>query len=310
VIRWQAALHHGFIEGIAHRSTADVKPLARVLATVKVRLRGLPLYVHASLGQCQTGSGPFVNWANARRNDPEWKALLELLLSTLSGPWISALGEPDAVDVEPSIVDYPEWLQDLLRTLISHRSSGLSPAVGLLALGGGAGSEVSEYRGLEVAVPVWRTLDDLEHTLCWVQGPRTTREVLEEASAELGDLVVVLPSARRAADAWALDCKPAELHRAILGLRYLVEAMNEGMSREAAVTRYHERSTIPMSGETGDVARSPNRRRQREFEAGTHGKQYFDLHAKPGNLTRLHVWVTMEHGRRLVYLGYCGKHLT
>lgn len=308
--RWQAALHHGFIEGIAHRSTGDITPLARDLATLRVRLGGLPLFVHATLGQCDTGGGPFVAWGNARRGDPDWKPLLDLLLSTLSGPWISALGDPDWVEIEPSILEYPDWLQELIQILVHHRSMGQPPALGLAAFGGGTGSHVPELRGREVTVPVWRTLDELERTLVAEPGPRTTREVLDEASAQLGELVVVLPSARRAADSWTLDCRPSELHLAILGLHHLIEAMNEGMPREDAVNRYHQRTTIPMSGETGDVARSPNRRRQREFVAGTHGKQYFDLHAKPGDLTRLHVWVGMEGGQRRVYIGHCGKHLT
>ena len=67
-----------------------------------------------------------------------------------------------------------------------------------------------------------------------------------------------------------------------------------------------------MSRERGNLG--PSRRRDRTFTAGPHGPQYFDMHAKPGTLTRVHVHVAEEtdsegHRVQRIYVGHCGRHL-
>jgi len=115
-----------------------------------------------------------------------------------------------------------------------------------------------------------------------------------------------------------LDAAEHELHRAILGLPVYADTLaarnEEGArpSREKAAEVYHHTTTIPMSQEKGNIG--PSARRERSFIAGAHGRQYFDMHAKPGNLTRLHIWVASEltpEGAAIqrIYIGYCGEHL-
>ena len=121
----------------------------------------------------------------------------------------------------------------------------------------------------------------------------------------------LLPSAVRSAEAWLLDCPPKHLHGALFGLTEFVNALVEGLSREQAAERYYERTGIQMSQETSTVRKIPTRRRQRLFIAGPHGEQYFDMHAKPGNLTRVHIWVAPAAGGvpSVIYVGHCGRHL-
>lgn len=137
-----------------------------------------------------------------------------------------------------------------------------------------------------------------------------TPETIERAR-EMAGQMVVLPSARSSAEAWTLDCAAAELHRALLGLEEYVAAVREGLPRERCAARYYERTTFPMSQETAATWRSPTRRRQRMFVAGKHGEQYFDMHVKPGNLTRVHIWVPHADGQTapIIYVGHCGRHL-
>jgi hypothetical protein len=127
----------------------------------------------------------------------------------------------------------------------------------------------------------------------------------------MGGQLVVLPSARRSAASWTLDCAPTDLHRALLGLEEYATAGREGLPREQCAARYHERTTIPMSQESAATWRMPTRRRQRLFVAGDHGEQYFDMHAKPGNLTRVHFWCSSasDDEASIIYVGHCGRHL-
>jgi hypothetical protein len=147
---------------------------------------------------------------------------------------------------------------------------------------------------------------------------RCTLEVLEDAARQVGSQIVVLESAIRSARKWRLDCTAHELHRAILGLTVYADELCHANaagalpSREKAAELYHHATTIPMSRERGNLG--PTSKRARSFVAGPHGLQYFDMHAKPGNLTRVHIWVAKEltpgvKSVQRIYIGHCGEHL-
>lgn len=44
------------------------------------------------------------------------------------------------------------------------------------------------------------------------------------------------------------------------------------------------------------------------IEVPGRGKQYFDMHAKPGG-TRIHIWTEKRQDMTIVYIGHCGEHL-
>ena len=91
----------------------------------------------------------------------------------------------------------------------------------------------------------------------------------------------------------------ASLVRAELGLDPW-DILHQGIS---------EHTGIPMSRESGEVSRNPTCKRQRTFVVPGRGEQYFDMHAKPGASTRIHVWTDVVEDRRVVYVGHCGEHL-
>ena len=141
---------------------------------------------------------------------------------------------------------------------------------------------------------------------------KTTLQVLDEAVELMGGRLIALPSARRSADGWVLDCSPRVLLDALLGLEAYLSALDENLARETCAERYQRHCGVPMSRETGDVARKPVRKQQRTFVVEPHGKQFFDMHAKPGAATRVHIWVgpaSETDGVRTIYVGHCGKHL-
>jgi hypothetical protein len=48
------------------------------------------------------------------------------------------------------------------------------------------------------------------------------------------------------------------------------------------------------------------------FHAGPYGERCFDMHVKPGNMTRVHVWTPpIDEAVPItpIYVGHCGKHL-
>jgi len=309
------ALNHAFLEGIAHRPV-DAGPFT-LIEHVRRRTRALP-HVHPDLPYVETGQGPFIKWANRMSRDPERGALVELLLRATAGPWIQ--GNPFHGLVEPSVDELPSWLAETVRILLELAPSVQAPALcGLVSPSPTGGADHPSFKSERgVVVPNWLNVDVFEHDLTAAAPDRTTLEVLRQAETEMAGQLVVLPSAVRSAERWIRDCSAAVLHRALLGLEHYAVALAERQPdgsrwpRELCAERYHMRTGTPMSQETAATSRQPTKRRLRTFAAGPHGSQYFDMHAKPGNLTRIHVWVFVDDqdvNAPLIYLGHCGRHL-
>ncbi len=140
------------------------------------------------------------------------------------------------------------------------------------------------------------------------QGLAGTLAVLE-AAGRFSTRLIILDRARDSARRWPLDCSEATLFQALVRLEDYAVALDEGLPRELAAERYHLRCGIEMSRESGEVGRSPTCKRQQEIDVPDHGVQYFDMHAKPGGGTRVHVWTASVAGKHSVYVGHCGEHL-
>lgn len=322
---WTGALHHGFLEGIA-RLDADalhqrIVPLAHALRLVEVRLGGNPLHVHPALRDADTGDGPFIAWANRVRNDPGLAALIEVVLRRAGGPWVTNLAGPRWMgEVTPTLGQMEPWLAEVIRCLLGHGRTCADVRCGVVAFHeGDRDCQSFTIPEAETCVAYWTRLQELEDDLCRDGPERTTLQILEDAARQVGSQVVILDSARRSATRWTLDCSASDLHRAILGLPVYARALqtdkddHRRLSREEAADVYHAETTIPMSRERGNLG--PSRRRDRTFVAGHHGPQFFDMHAKPGTLTRVHIHVAEEidsDGSPIsrIYVGHCGKHLS
>lgn len=307
------ALNHSFVADVATSSPTESHAALALIEHVRRRMRALPL-VHQELAMFDWGVGPLVQWANQMRRDPERRQLVELLLAMLSGPFIDRERFVGAVD--PSMDDLADWLQDIVRMLLtapptSGAPHGLvSPAVAGGDWGtGGAGSPA--FSGGDQIIANWREIAAFDQAVIAAAAGPNIIDILRQAEERMDGALVLLPSAVRSAEAWTLDCAPADLLRALLGLEAYAAALLEGHSREQCAERYRQHCGIEMFQETGAVRRQPTRRRQRELVAGPHGKQYFDMHAKPGNLTRVHVWVFTSDGAApvVIYVGHCGRHL-
>ncbi len=300
------ALNHSFIAEVVRGDRARAIEAYAFVDHVRRRTRVMPR-VHPDLATFATDRGPFVQWANHLRRDVQLGPLVELLLRTLGGPFVVAPRYQGTIT--PAVEGLADWLVDLVRALLGEEGEAGERA-GIVSPAPAGGLEAARYEGQRTSVANWRDPAAFDQSLAMQTGRRTL-DVLLAAEAQMDGYLVVLPSARRAADSWLLDCDPSELHRALLGFEHYVEALRQGLSREQAAARYHERTTIPMSQESGATTRNPTRRRQRTFVAAGFGEQYFDMHAKPGNLTRVHIWVpTVETSSQpLIFVGHCGRHL-
>ncbi len=114
----------------------------------------------------------------------------------------------------------------------------------------------------------WRDSTAFDAELTEASEGQSALEVLEAAAREMDGRLVLLPSARRSAAAWKLDCKASDLHRALLGLESYATALREGLSREEAAKQYHARVTIPISQESSATWKSPTRRRSGSSSRG------------------------------------------
>jgi hypothetical protein len=147
---------------------------------------------------------------------------------------------------------------------------------------------------------------------------RTTLSVLETAATH-AERVRVLDSARMSAKRWELDCDPAVLFEALRGLDAYARALDDGLPRQAAAERYKQACGVDMSQEKAQTLKKPSLRKQREFLVpGLAEKQLFDMHAKPGWNTRVHVFARLQAkdqrapekgAHTVVYVGHCGEHL-
>ena len=299
------ALNHAFLEGIAHRPV-DTSGL-RLIEHVRRRMGALPL-VHPGFASVDTGDGPFVRWANRIMRDPDRAPLVELCLRMTSGPFIE--GDAFRGVVTPPVDGLPEWIAEIVRILVAVPADrGITGMVSPAPTGG---ADALSYVGGDRAVSNWRGSEAFDRDLTATGPERTTLHILCQAEREMPGQLIVLPSAVRSAERWTRDCTAVDLHKALLGLEHYVAALLERLPREQCAARYHDRTGIPMSQESPGTWRLPTRRRQRVFHAGDHGDQYFDMHAKPGNLTRVHIWVPTTGGdgeRPVIYVGHCGKHL-
>lgn len=299
-------LNHSFLADIARAPGRAYRTLA-LIEHVRRRTRSLP-WVHEELAMFETGGGPLIQWANRNMRDTNLGPLVELLLRLTSGPFVS--GDVFEGPIEPSPDGLARWLEHVIRALLAVPVTPGS-LTGMVSPAPTGGADAPSFSGADRIISNWLDAPRFDQALISRSTAGTPIKVLVAAEQEMAGQMVVLPSARSSAEAWTLDCAAAELHRALLGLEEYVAAVREGLSRERCAARYHERTTFPMSQETAATWRSPTRRRQRMFVAGKHGEQYFDMHVKPGNLTRVHIWVPHADGQTapIIYVGHCGRHL-
>lgn len=299
-------LNHSFLADIA-RAPGRAHPALAFIEHVRRRTGSLPR-VHQELAMFETGAGPFVQWANKYTRDTNLGPLVELLLRLTSGPFVA--GDCFEGPVEPLPDGLASWLEHIIRVLLAVAVTPGSLR-GLLSPAPTGGADSEAFRCADGAITNWLDGPRFDQDLTSGSTADTAIDVLLAAEKEMDGQMVVLPSALSSAEAWTLDCRAVELHRALLGLEVYVAAIREGLPRERCAARYHERTTFPMSQESAATWRSPTRRRQRMFVANEHGRQYFDMHAKPGNLTRVHIWVSSAGDKTspIIYVGHCGRHL-
>lgn len=310
-------LNHDFVDGMAHRT--DLAPVAVELGDAQRRLLPEPLRVHPDLSAQDTGAGLFIQWANRNRNDldTDHRNLAELLLRLVSGPFVTDLATEDrfgALAEEPLLPQDPTWLRDAVHHLAGHALARTDIRPWVLSFDPSSGLREPRYRLSrgEAAVDVenFRRSIELSRRLeeLAAQGLAGTLAVLE-AAGRTATCLNILDRARESARRWTLDCSEATLFQALVRLDVYAAALDEGLTRELAAERYHLSCGIEMSRESGEVGRSPTCKRQRQIEVPNHGVQYFDMHAKPGSGTRVHIWTALVAGRHIVYVGHCGEHL-
>lgn len=300
------ALNHSFITNIAHGSAPQLFATLTLIQHCIRRTR-THLHVHEGLWGFDCGNGPFLEWAHTMRRDPDRAPLVELITRMVSGPFLPEADFEGVVN--PPIDTLDEWLQAVVRRLLAINPA--SEALrGMVSPAPNGGADDLYYTSSTTTISNWLDITAFDNELALQNPERTTLQVLQDAEQQMDGQLVVLPSAVRSADAWTLDCSASALHQALLGLEYFAQSLQDGCSREEAAKRYHSRTTTPMSQESADTWRRPARRRQRMFVADSHGEQYFDMHAKPGNMTRVHIWVaTQSTAAPTIYVGHCGRHL-
>jgi len=332
-------LNHSFLEGLAHHGTDDGdeearkaarRPLVEVAETVqrarRTRRTDAILYVHHDLTSAEVAGQPFIQWANQHRRDIAWGEALNLLLQLLSGPFVNTLPVDEGAcptDTEPSCLQAPPWLVEMLLTAAHH---GLAFGLSSWILSYGPEPHIHEPVYLagrdERAIELHNFRTDEEarngEVALSLQDAQTTLSILD-AAIPYTERVRVLDTARSSAKRWDLDCKPERLFEAICGLDAYARALDEGLSRELAADRYKLACGIEMSQEKAQTLKKPSVREQRKFLIpGDTEKGLFDMHAKPGSKTRIHV-LARDEGRdtsgaekrrhTVVYIGHCGEHL-
>lgn len=299
-------LNHSFVAAIVQGTPEEARAAFELVEHVRRRTRALPR-VHPTIAMFETADGPLLSWAQRLAADPDRWPVVRLLLSTISGPFL-----PDETfdgQVTPPLDPLAEWLADTVRRLLAADAPA-RVLVGLVSPRPTGGADAPRFESAGRGISNWLEKDAFDGELALKSQGMSTLEVLLAAEAQMGGRLAVLPEARRSAERWDLDCAASDLHRALLGLEKFAAALGEKVSREEAAARYHAATTIPMSQESAATWKAPTRRRQRLFVAGPHGEQYFDMHAKPGNLTRVHVWVHADATREpTIYVGHCGEHL-
>jgi hypothetical protein len=307
------------------------RPLLEVAFTVqrarRVRREHAILHVHPKISVTEVAAGqPFTSWANQRRRDPLWGEALSLLLQLLSGPFVTSLDvddSPSPDDTVPSCLGAPVWIVEMLLHAAHH---GLSCGRRSWVLSYGPEPYLHEpiYRaerdGRSIDLDNFRTDAQAREGEAALSAAdvTTTLSILEESVLHT-ERVRILDSARSSAKRWELDCAPARLFEAIRHLDAFAEALDAGLPRETAAERYAHAAGIEMSQEKANTLKKPTLREQRRFLIpGDREKQLFDMHAKPGPRTRIHVLARREQKdeadtargeHTVIYVGHCGEHL-
>jgi hypothetical protein len=322
-------LNHAFLEGLAFAPAEEIRgPLVEITQTVLRARRargGVLLYVHSELGTTDVGDGEsFVRWANARVRNPKWRDLLQPLLQFGSGPFVSDLERdegPVPTESLPSCDAAPTWLQETL-LLTGHHVLSCRRDAWLISYGVRPYLTDAHYRFNRA--DAWAKVDNFRsdgdaaraEAALVVSTTSSASEILDRA-AQLSGRVIVLDSARRAAERWVLDCTFGRLLEALVGLDVYARALEGGASREAAAETYQQATSIEMSQEKANTLKKPTLRSQRTFRLPDGTREVFDMHAKPGAMTRIHIYARREvrSGRKagaeeiVVYVGHCGRHL-
>lgn len=325
-------LNHSFLAEVAFSPIASAKNVQRVLAELgetlsrTKRVRGeATLYVHPGFSTFDVGGGVvFVSWAQASLRSGEWGDILQSLLQLGAGPFIHDLtvdeGDPPS-DSDPSCRSAPDWLQEI--TLRAGHHAWVNPGRAWIVSFGPCHiltSSILRFHRNEASVEVYNLRSGAEarqaEAALGKAATRTTREVLDQAVLH-ATRVVALDSARKAADRWVLDCDPGRLFDAIVGLDVYAEALDSGQPREVAAATYQAATSIEMSSEKGNTLSKPTLKMERVFTLPDGTKQLFEMHAKPGARTRVHVFTrrepvdpaTPEITKSRVYIGHCGEHL-
>lgn len=312
-------LNHDFVEGMAHRT--DISAIALALADTQRSLGAEPMRVSPDLSAQETGQGPFIAWANrqGRGDDANVRILAELLLRLCQGPFVTALpvdAHAPPTSTDPPIPEEPAWRRDAILHLAHHALAHPEARAWVLSYDPTSDLTEPHYRASRgdrsVAVENLRSHKDAESRLGQLatKGLRGALAILD-AAAKHAKRIVVLEKARDSARRWTLDCTEETLWSALIALDAYALALDEGLTRELAAERYYLQSSIRMSRESAEVERSPTCRTQREIVVPGHGRQYFDMHAKPSGGTRIHVWAHRDptSGEHRVYVGHCGEHL-
>jgi hypothetical protein len=315
-------------ENARRAARQPVVEIADTLARARhVRAEQAVLFVHPALRDAEVAEGqPFLRWANQHRANRDWDGALDLLLQLLAGSWVHSLAVDDGprpTDTVPSCRDVPDWLVDILLTA-GHHGLSCGRSSWILSYGPEPHLDQSIYRvergERQIDLRNLRTDSEAREAEAALSRAevKTTLSVLEEAARHT-DRVRVLDDARKSAQRWELDCDPAVLFEAIRGLDAYARALDEGLPRESAAERYKLACGVDISQEKAQTMKQPTLRQQRELKVpGVDKKQLFDMHAKPGSLTRIHVLGRKEPkdendagkgDHTVVYVGHCGKHL-
>ncbi|HSN99448.1 MAG TPA: hypothetical protein VLS89_14230 [Candidatus Nanopelagicales bacterium] len=332
-------LNHALLDGLAHRAdegdeaarAAARRPVVEIADTMqrarRVRREQAVLFVHPDLGMTEVAADqPFVIWANQQRRNPVWGNALDLLLQLLSGPFVTSMAVDDGprpIDTVPSCLEVPEWLVEMLLTA-AHHGLACGRSSWILSYGPVPHLDQPIYRATRESIAAeiknLRTDGEAREAEAALSraDAKTTLAVLEAAALHT-ERVRVLDSARSSAKRWEIDCRPEVLFEAIRGLDAFARALDEGLPRDTAAERYRLACGVEMSQEKAQTLKKPSLREQRRFLIpGDTDKRLFDMHAKPGEQTRVHVLARKEpkdeqdadRGEHtLVYVGHCGEHL-
>jgi len=321
-----AAFNHACLEDVGRLPHDLVVQRFRLIAACSEVIRrgraGLPIRVSRDLGATSVGgSERFDAWANRNRHHAALTDPLTLLLSALSGPFVSDLDlsgpEPEAT--EPAIDDLRSDLFELLLLLLQH---GLAVEVGLwlLSVPPDGGVSAPQYLGRresrEARLVNLRCLAEVEAAdKALVDAEGLSHAAVLDGVESRFPRIVVTEKARRGLRQYTPDCPPTLFRATIETLDRLGAWLDEGRPEDEALRQYKLACTVEVSHESKKTMATPSLRALREVRIA--GKtEEFSLHAKPGCSARVYILCRKEpHPTSAratwtrVYVGHCGKHL-